>query len=329
MSKQINYPHLASMVFDTPLYATRTAVDAVKSVLIPRMQGISAITPVDIVQLHRPGEVLAMEDDDWVPSKPAAPCNSDGMYTIAKDNIAIIPVHGLLISRRGNIDANCTEINSYERIRNNIQRALDYDMVQEIVLDMNSGGGLAVGCKELADFINQAKSIKPITAIINFSSFSSCYFLAAACSKIIVSQTSGVGSIGVIIEHMEVSKWEEEIGIKFTTLYRGDHKNDGSPHEPITDQTLVVLNKRLDDAYELFVSSVAEYRGIDKQRVIDTQAGLLNAKEAISLGFADEMMDPTSAISSIAKPYLQPASPRQSSNRLSTRAKAMDIATKL
>lgn len=326
---QINYPHIASMVFDTPLFATRLAVDAVKSVLIPRMQGINVVvSQTDIKSLNDQGQILAMEDDDYEPRRQQ-PCNGDGMYTVAKDNIAVVQVHGLLMARRGHITAECTELNSYERIRNNIQRALDHEPVKEIVLDFSTGGGMAVGCKELADFINQVKAIKPITAIVNFAAYSAGYFLASACSKIIVSQTSGLGSIGVIIEHLEVSKYEEEVGLKFSTFYRGDHKNDCSPHEPISDQAVAAINKRLDEAYEMFVDSVALYRGLDKQAVIDTQAGLMSAQEALKLGFADELSDPMSAISNIAQPYLQAANKSRSSTGLSTRAKAMDIATQL
>jgi signal peptide peptidase SppA len=326
---QINYPHIASMVFDTPLFATRLAVDAVKSVLIPRMQGINVVvSQTDVKSPHDQGQILAMEDDDYEPRRQQ-PCNGDGMYTVAKDNIAVVQVHGLLMARRGHITAECTEFNSYERIRNNIQRALDHEPVKEIVLDFSTGGGMAVGCKELADFINQVKAIKPITAIVNYAAYSAGYFLASACGKIIVSQTSGVGSIGVIIEHMEVSKWEEEVGLKFSTFYRGEHKNDGSPHEPISDQAVAAINKRLDEAYEMFVDSVAQYRGLDKQAVIDTQAGLMSAQEALKLGFADELSDPMSAISNIAQPYLQAANKSRSSTGLSTRAKAMDIATQL
>lgn len=333
MTKQINYPHLASMAFNTPLYATNTVVDAVKSVLVPRMQDINvSINLPDVKQLHQPGEILSFYDEDNPPtegeSSRQSPCNGDGMYTIAKENVAVVPVHGVLVPRRGIIENGCTEVNSYERIRNNIQRALNYDAVKEIVLDLNSGGGAAVGCKELADFIFEAQKIKPITALVNFAAYSACYFIAAACSKIVMSQTSGVGSIGVIMEHMEVSKWEEQVGLKFTTLYRGDHKNDGSPHEQITEQTLQVLDKRLDDAYDMFVDSVAQYRGMDRKKVIDTQAGLMSAQEAITLGFADEMQDPISAISTIAQPYLQ-AQQRQPSTRLSTRAQAMNMATQL
>jgi signal peptide peptidase SppA len=326
---QINYPHIASMVFDTPLFATRLAVDAVKSVLIPRMQGINVVvSQTDIKSLNDQGQILAMEDDDYE-QRRQQPCNGDGMYTVAKDNIAVVQVHGLLMARRGHITQACTELNSYELIRNNIQRAIDHEPVKEIVLDFSTGGGMAVGCKELADFINQVKAIKPITAIVNFAAYSAGYFLASACSKIIVSQTSGLGSIGVIIEHLEVSKYEEEVGLKFSTFYRGDHKNDCSPHEPISDQAVAAINKRLDEAYEMFVDSVALYRGLDKQAVIDTQAGLMSAQEALKLGFADELSDPMSAISNIAQPYLQAANKSRSSTGLSTRAKAMDIATQL
>ncbi len=82
--------------------------------------------------------------------------------------------------------------------------------ISEIVLDINSGGGAAVGCKELADYIYQSRDTKPITAIVNYSAYSAAYFIASACSKIIVSQTSGVGSIGVIMEHLDTSKMEEK-----------------------------------------------------------------------------------------------------------------------
>ena len=58
--------------------------------------------------------------------------------------------------------------------------------------------------------------MKPITAIVNYSVFSAAYFIASACSKIIVSQTSGVGPIGVIRGALDTSKMEEKWGRLFT-----------------------------------------------------------------------------------------------------------------
>lgn len=304
MTKIINLPHLADQVFGVPHYATRQIMDSVKAVLVPRIQGISA-----------PGIEMAFEPED-VP-EPAGTQQAGG--------VAVIPVHGILVPRRGQITAMCTELTSYERLRMQITAALNDPSVSEIVLDINSGGGAATGCKELADFIFQSRDRKPITAIVNFNAFSAAYFIAAACSKIVVSQTSGVGSIGVILEHMEASKLEESVGLKFTTIYRGDNKNNGSPHEPLTEQAQTMFQSMIDSMYETFTASVAEYRGLSQQAVIDTQAALFFGTDAVAAGLADEVSDPQSAINGIAAKH-KPAAKSQS---IQVRAAAMDQMTKM
>lgn len=287
----INLPHLADQVFGVPHYATRQIMDSVKAVLIPRIQGVSA-----------PGIEMAIAPND-------EPRQDD---TQQPGGIAVIPVQGILVSRRGQITAACTELTSYERIRAQLYAALNDPSVGEIVLDINSGGGAAAGCKELADYIFQSRDVKPITAIVNFSAFSAAYFIASACSRVVVSQTSGVGSIGVIMEHMESSKLEDEIGLKFTTIYRGDNKNNGSSHEPLSEQALSMYQGMIDNMYEIFTTSVAEYRGMDLQAIIDTQAGAYFGDVAVKIGLADEVSDPQSAINAIAAKRRPAASPRQS-----------------
>ncbi len=219
----------------------------------------------------------------------------------------------------------CTELTSYERIRSQLHSALNDPSISEIVLDINSGGGHASGCKELADYIYQSRETKPITAIVNFNAFSAAYFIASACSKIVASQTSGVGSIGVIMEHLDTSKLEEIMGVKFTALYRGDNKNNGTSHAALSESALTMFNKMLDDMYETFISSVAEYRGLKQQAVIDTQAGLYFGADAISAGLADEVSDPQSAINAIAAKYKQP----QQTTSIKLQAAAMDLQTRM
>lgn len=300
-TKIINLPHLANQVFGVPQYATRQIMDSVKAVLIPRLQGM---TTSDIAMAITPDNAPVQEE-----SPPGG-------------GIAVIPVHGILVPRRGQITAMCTEMTSYERIRSQLNAALNDPSVSEIVLDINSGGGAAVGCKELADYIFQSRETKPITAIVNFSAYSAAYFIAAACGRIILSQTSGVGSIGVIMEHMEASKMEEQVGLKFTTIYRGDNKNNGTPHAPLSEQAQTMFQGMIDQMYDVFTSSVAEYRGMTQQAVIDTQAALYNGEDAVVAGLADEVSDPQTAINSIAARYRQPAA--QKSQSVLVRAAAMN-----
>ncbi|EMG5636508.1 S49 family peptidase, partial [Klebsiella variicola] len=136
-TKLINLPHLADMVFGVPHYVTRQTMDSVKAVLIPRIQGITEDAAIQMAL--NPGKSPAAEQ-----VQPTG-------------GVAVIPVHGILVPRRGQITAMCSELTSYERIRGQLQAALNDPSISEIVLDINSGGGAAVGCKELADYIYQSR----------------------------------------------------------------------------------------------------------------------------------------------------------------------------
>lgn len=304
MSHLINYPHLASLVFNTPLYATPDLMQTVRAVLEPRLLGRSNDLPE---RLDAGGDRESRE--------------MQGLRVVGR--LAIIPVHGILTARAGQIDGACQEILSYEKLRVQINAALRHELVEEIILDMHSGGGAAMGCKELADFIKASTATKPITALINFASFSACYFLAAACSRIVCSPTAMVGSIGVIIETYEISKAEEEFGIKFNTFFRGSHKNDCSPHEPITDQAIAEIDRRLDSAYSTFTESVASYRGLDLSVVTGTEARIYNGEDALAVGLIDEIAPAQEALDSIAARYSGQNTPRRA--RVSARAGAMNL----
>lgn len=305
MQKMINLPHLANQVFGSPLYATRDLVDAVKSVLIPRIMGGG--------ERGTDGIAMSMETENT----PGKTQQSTGSGVA----IAVIPVHGILVPRRGQINAACQELTSYEGLRNQLQQALDDPKIMEVVFDINSSGGIASGCKELADFIFASREVKPITAIVNFSAFSAAYFIASACSKIVVSQTSGVGSIGVIMEHLDASGWEEKNGIKFTSIYCGDNKDLFSPHAPLSDEDKAIIQAMVNDSYTLFTSSVAQYRGMAVQAVIDTQAALYFGNNAITAGLADEMCSPQEAINAIAGKYTSATT--SGHQRIQLRAAAM------
>jgi signal peptide peptidase SppA len=286
----INFPHIAAMVFGAPLYATSELVNAVKAVLEPRLLGRTT-TDVELAE-DIIGITMGRDEERQLQG-----------VTIA-GNIAVIPVHGILVARRGAITATCEELLSYERLREQIAASVNHELVKEVVLDFHTGGGQAIGCAELADFIRACTKIKPITALVNFAAYSAGYMLAAACSKIIASPTAGVGSIGVIIETYEVSKWEAEVGIKYNTFYRGRHKNDFSPHEEITDHAVMEIEKRLDQAYSLFVNSVAKHRNLKPEDVIATEARLFSAEEALQLKLIDEIAPAQDAINAIAMTYV-------------------------
>ena len=312
MHAMINYPHIASMVFNTPLYATPTLVQAVRNVLEPRLLGRANDLP----------QSLGMDS--------GSEAAGEAQRSTQSGRIVVIPVHGVLVARRGHINDACQELVSFEILRSQIAIALKNDRVEEIFLDFHTGGGHAMGCKELADFIRAGTAIKPITALVNFAAYSAGYYLASSCSRIIASPTAGVGSIGVMIETYEVSRMEEQMGITFNTYYRGDHKANMSPHEPITDQTVQEINGMLDACYAEFTESVASFRGVDVSAIVDTQARIFRPQEALSLKLIDEIAPAQDVINAAVERYTSNTGTTPRNNRsIRAQARAFDTSCQL
>jgi signal peptide peptidase SppA len=206
------------------------------------------------------------------------------------DGVAIIPIHGLL-TKSASFFSSFFEMTSYEDIGDAIGVALEDPEVKSILLDIDSPGGEVSGLFDLVDFIYESRETKPIYAIANDYAFSAAYAIASAASKIFVNRTSGVGSIGVIATHIDQSEYDKKEGIKYTTIFAGDRKNDLSSHEPISDEAISGLQKEVDRLYGMFVATVARNRNISTAQIKAMQAALYYGADSLSLGLADEMAD--------------------------------------
>jgi signal peptide peptidase SppA len=206
------------------------------------------------------------------------------------NGVAIIPICGLL-TKNESFASLFFDMTSYEDIKDVVDAALNDIEVKSILLDIDSPGGEVSGLFDLVDFIYESRSIKPIYAIANDYAFSAAYAIASAASKIFVNRTSGVGSIGVIATHVDVSEFDKKEGIKYTTIFAGDKKNDLSPHEPISDEAISDLQKEVDRLYKMFVDLVARNRNISTAQIRATQAALYYGADSLSLGLADEVAD--------------------------------------
>ena len=303
------------MLFNQPLLVTPELLDlAVRWANQTMNLNIVNVGPADQLIDSRESDRLALAEDTR-------------RQTIAQTGIQVVDVHGVLVSRGSHMDP-CEQMTSYEGLRRELRQAIADPLVEHVVLDIDSPGGAAVGAFELAADIRAMAQQKPITGVVNFMAYSGGYLIASACSDIVVSQTSGVGSIGVIASHLDRSQMNEKMGVKVTTVYRGAHKNDLTPHEPISEQSLKVLDEIVDESYRLFTTSVADYLGISVQQVIDTQAGLYRGQAAINAGLAHRLQSPQHAVDEISRAVALNRANRQT-GRVSVRAAALNLQTQL
>nr|WP_253308922.1 S49 family peptidase [Rickettsia endosymbiont of Ceutorhynchus assimilis] len=202
------------------------------------------------------------------------------------EKIAIIPIHGILTKKPGAFD-DMLGMTSYEQIEEQIKQALANSSIETILLDIDSPGGEVNGLFDLSDFIYEARALKKIVAIANDDAYSAAYAIASSAEKVLVTRTSGVGSIGVIASHIDQSGFDEKQGIKYTTVFAGSRKNDLNPHEPITSESLESLQEEVDRLYEMFVQLIARNRNLSTEKIKSTEAGLYFGEKAIEIGLAD------------------------------------------
>ncbi len=272
-------PHIAGRVFDAPLLIARAKLDTILGVLVPRLRGESL--PFGAKPVTRDYEV--------------------------ENGIAIIPVVGTLVRRTIGLEAQ-SGLMSYGLIAERLDAALQDNAVKAILLDIDSPGGEAGGVFDLADKIFAARKVKPIWAVANDEAFSAAYAIAAAADRIYLSRTGGVGSIGVIAVHLDQSVAEADAGLKYTAIYAGEHKNDLSPHEPLSDPARAQLQTEVDRVYALFTETVARMRGLDLAAIKETEAALYFGEQSVAAGLADRIGTMGDALSDLTKKIARPSS---------------------
>lgn len=209
------------------------------------------------------------------------------------DGMAFIPITGLLINR---FNWSWSFLTGYNFIRAQLNAALDDDDVKMIVFDVNSGGGQVFGCFELANDIYASRAIKPSVAVVDAFSYSAAYALASSATKVVVTPSGEVGSIGVVAMHVDYSKMLDDSGIKVSFIYSGDHKIDGNAYQALPDKVRASIQEDVDIARQEFVDLVARNRGLESQAVRDTEADTFRPSEALSMGLIDAVQPPSEAI---------------------------------
>lgn len=224
-------------------------------------------------------------------------------YQRTQDGVALIPVIGSLVNRGAWLGSSSGET-SYEGINFQVAHAARDPKTKAILLDIDSPGGEAVGCFECAANIRAAASAKPVAAVVNGMAASAAYALASAADRIITTQSGMSGSIGCVLLHVDYSAKLKKDGISPTLIYAGAHKVDGHPFSPLSEGVTADLQAEVDGFYKLFVSGVAEGRGMTEAAIRSTEARTFMGADAVTMGIADEIGTFETALEELATAQL-------------------------
>jgi len=204
------------------------------------------------------------------------------------NGVAIVPVTGPIF-RYANLFTEISGATSAEILARDIQVALDDPTVKGIVLDINSPGGEVTGINELAAMIYNARGRKPISAYVGGLGASAAYWLASSASSVVVDATAMLGSIGVVMTHVDTTARDAKSDTK-----RIEIVSSNSPDKrinPAIDEGRAKIQVIVDQLATVFVEAVARNRGVTASKVNSDfgRGGVLVGAAAVKAGMADRL----------------------------------------
>lgn len=277
---------LASLIFNQPHLITPEAADAILQALDGRIGEIGASRFAGTPVVNREGR--------W-----------QG-YNVTSRGAAIVPVIGELTNRGAYLGASSGLV-SYEGLRQQLRNAASDPNVRGIVLDIDSPGGMASGMNETADLVRAIAQEKPVIAVANSLVASAAYGIASGATKIVATQSSQLGSIGVIYIHADRSQELAKRGIKVTIIHAGAHKADGNSFMPLPESVRADIQARVDKVYSAFIATVLAGRPqLTERQVRDTEARVYMGSDAVEAGLADEVGTFDGAVAEVEAGRVQP-----------------------
>lgn len=222
-----------------------------------------------------------------------------GERVTVRDGVAILDVSGPLF-KKANLFVSFSGATSYEILRRDLQVAIDDPAIHGIMIKVDSPGGEANGCDELAKAIYDARGVKPVTAFVSGMACSGGYWLASAAENVIVSDLAVLGSIGVVLGVTDRRKADENRGVQHIEFVSS--QSPGKRPDVATDEGKARIQKMVDDLAEVFVSAVAKYRGVSQDTVIEKfgAGGVEIGANAVAAGMADQVGDFESALKALS-----------------------------
>ncbi|MBI5886795.1 MAG: signal peptide peptidase SppA [Deltaproteobacteria bacterium] len=174
--------------------------------------------------------------------------------------------------------------------------------VKAVVLRIDSPGGSVGPSQEIYSSVLRLRKTKPVVASMGAVAASGGFYAAMAANKVVANPGTITGSIGVIVEFMNVEELLAKIGLKGRVIKSGKFKDTGSPLREMTPEEERLLQDVINDVNSQFIKAVADGRGLSVEEVGRIADGrVFSGAQARSLKLVDELGDLTDAINLSAK----------------------------
>lgn len=201
---------------------------------------------------------------------------------VMRDGVAVLPVRGPIF-RYANLFTMMSGATSLDMLAIDFGQAVANPAVKAIVLEVDSPGGMAAGISEFAGQVRAATQVKPVIAYVSDLGASAAYWIAAAASELVISDTASVGSIGVVMQAMR--------SVEDGTIKIVSSQSPLKHTRPDSEAGQRLFQQQVNEKAQVFIDAVATYRGVTADKVVNDfgQGFVLVGATAVAAGMADRL----------------------------------------
>lgn len=205
---------------------------------------------------------------------------------IDNEGVANIHVLGPLGKGLSKMEQSCGAT-SFESVRADLDTAAERGARGVLMQFENAPGGTVMGTPETAKRISEINRHIPIVAVTEDTMASGAYYLAAGAERIVASESSNVGSIGVYMPWVDRSATLAAQGVKPDPIVNtgGDLKAMGFTGK-LTDSQRQFLQERVDANFADFRDHVLNHRTVDASAM---RGQALRGKDALTANLVDAL----------------------------------------
>jgi protease-4 len=195
-----------------------------------------------------------------------------------KDSLLALDLDGVIVDTRDIVE--------------NLRKYRKDDHIKGVLLRINSPGGVVGPSQELWAELKRTREEykKPVVAFCGAVAASGAYYAAVGADKIVTTPGCMIGSIGALMEFVDLSKLYDWAKIDRYAIVTGKYKDAGAEYKPLTADQRTLFQDLLNDVLSQFKAAIVEGRKLTPA-VVDQYADgrVFTGAQAVSLGFADKV----------------------------------------
>lgn len=209
---------------------------------------------------------------------------------VGKQKIVVLNLDGV-IQDLGSVPFMSSVAYDHRRFLEMIKYATQDPQVGGVILRVNTPGGGVVESAEIhAELEKLVEQDIPLYISMGNTAASGGYYVSAPATKIVAHPATLTGSIGVILQNVDISELAKEYGIDFNTIKSGEYKDILSPMRKMTEAEEELLQEMVDDMYDDFVDVIVTGRHMSESDVRKIADGrVFTGKQAKENGLVDDL----------------------------------------